>query len=43
MMEGCIQGFGIANLRETQHLESLGIKLRIILKCILEELCEDMD
>jgi hypothetical protein len=37
--EGYIQGFGIGNLRETQHLESLGVKLRIILKHILEELC----
>jgi hypothetical protein len=37
--EGYIQSFGIGTLRETQHLESLCIKLRIILKWISEQLC----
>ena len=32
-------GFGIGNLRETQHLEGLGVEWRIILKWILKELC----
>jgi len=37
--ERCILGFGIGDLRETQHLEELDLEWRIILKWILKELC----
>jgi hypothetical protein len=33
----CIQGFGEADLRDSDHLEDLGVDVRVIVKLILKQ------